>query len=219
MLKSNVLMTASAVAVCCGQVAMAEFYSDPIGDHGTTNTNLDIVEIGVTNDASHVFIDITTDGFESWTKYMVFLDYAAGGITGNSNPWFRNVDMSENAIDAFSGIWVNGGGGSQTFTNDGSTWNESGGGSVTSISGNTVSLQFSLDDLGIGVGDVIKFDVGTTGENQGDPAIDLISVGSTAATWGGIATAGDLRSYTLVPAPGSIALLGLAGFATRRRRA
>lgn len=219
MLKSNVLMTATAVVVCFGQVAMAEFYSDPIGDHGPSNTNLDIVEIGVTNDASHVFIDITTDGFESWTKYMVFLDYAAGGITGNSNPWFRNVDMSENAIDAFSGIWANDGGDSQTFTNDGSTWNESGGGSVTSISGNTVSLQFSLITFGIGVGDVIKFDVATTGGSNGDPATDLVSTGSTSADWGGVATAGDLRSYTLVPAPGSIALLGLAGLVTRRRRA
>ena len=128
--------------------------------------------------------------------------------------------MGTNAIDAFAGIWVDGDGGSQTFTaSNNGNWNGSDLGSQITISGNKVSTKFSLDDLGLGVGDVIKFDVGTTGENNGDPATDLISIGSTAATWGGVATAGELRSYTLVPAPGSLALLGLAGFATRRRRA
>ena len=220
MFKTNVMMTASAVVVCIGQVASAEFYSDPTGDHGPDNTNLDIVQVGVTNDADFVYLDITTDGFEGWTKYMVFLDYAVGGITGNNNPWIRNVDMGANAIDAFAGIWVDGDGGSQTFTaSNNGNWNGSDLGSQITISGNKVSTKFSLDDLGLGVGDVIKFDVGTTGTNNGDPATDLISIGSTAASWGGVATAGELRSYTLVPAPGSLALLGLAGFATRRRRA
>lgn len=201
------------------QALTAELYEDPSGDVFTGNSNLDITEISVTNDASYLFIDITTESFAEWTKYMVFLDYADGGIAGNSNPWFRNVEMGSNSIDAFAGIWADGGGGAQTFTNDGSNWSETGGGSVLNISGNTVSLQFSLSAFGIGVGDVVKFDIGTSGGNNGDPATDLVSVGSTAGNWGGLATAGDLRSYTVVPTPGALALLGLAGLTARRRRA
>jgi hypothetical protein len=220
MMKTHVHMAACAAVVSIAPVAMAEFYSDPAGDQGPGNTNLDIIEINVSNDATDLMIDITTTSFEAWTKYLVFLDYMDGGITGNSNGWFRNVDMGANAIDAFAGIWADGGGGSQTFTNDGSNWNETGGGSVSGISGNTVSLMFSMDALGIGVGDVIKFDIGTSGGENGDPATDLVSIGSVSGNWGGGSVAGDLRSYTVVPAPGALALLGLAGgIAMRRRRA
>ena len=216
---STCSITASAVMLFSAQALTAELYEDPAGDEMTGNSNLDLTEISVTNDVFYLFVDITTDNFADWTKYIVFLDYADGGLSGNNNPWFRNVDMGSNGIDTFAGIWADNGGGTQVFTNDGSNWNETGGGSVQSISGNTVSIKFSLDALGIGVGDVVKFDIGTSGGGNGDPATDLVSVGSNGASWGGTATAGDLRSYTVVPTPGALALLGLAGLTACRRRA
>lgn len=219
MQNSTCFITASAVVLFSAQALTAELYVDPLGDEATGNSNLDLTEISVTNDADSLFIDITTSSFENWSKYLVFLDYEAGGISGNSNPWFRNVDMGSNSIDAFAGIWVDNGGGIDTHANDDSNWFGQGLGSFVGINGSTVSVEFSLDALGIGVGDVVKFDVGTSGGGNGDPATDLLSVGSTAASWGGVATAGELRSYTIVPAPGSLALLGLAGVIARRRRA
>ena len=222
MRSTHVFVAASAAVVSFGQIASADLYTDPVGDQGPSNGNLDIVEVGMSNDDSNLRIDIRTNEFADWTKYLVFLDYRDGGATGNNNPWFRNVEMGDNGIDAFAGVWVDGGGGMQLFTDEGGSWSGADGGSVDDASGtgNTVSLLFSLEALGIGFGDVIKFDIGTSGGNNGDPATDLISVGSTAASWGGQATAGELRSYTVVPAPGTLALLGVAGgLAMRRRRA
>ena len=219
MLNYNRFLAASAAVLCGTHVLTAELYVDPLADEATGNSNLDLTEVSVTNDADSLFIDITTSTFEDWTKYLVFLDYEAGGISGNSNPWFRNVEMGANGIDAFAGIWVDNGGGIDTHANDDSDWFGQSLGSFVGINGSTVSIEFSLDALNIGVGDVVKFDVGTSGGGNGDPATDLLSVGSTAASWGGVATAGELRSYTIVPAPGALALLGLAGVIARRRRA
>ena len=219
MLKTHVHTAACAAVVSLAPMAMAGIHEDSAGVQGQDHTELEIIEINVSDGATDLMIGMTTSRFEDSTRYPVFFDSKAGGISENSNHWFRNVDMGANAVDAFAGIWADDGGGSQTFTNEGSDWNETGGGSVSGITGNTVSLLFSMDALGMGVRDVLKFNLGTSGGTNGDPAKDLVSTGSKAADWDGEAVSEDLGSYTAVPAPGSLALLGLAGgFAIRRRR-
>jgi MYXO-CTERM domain-containing protein len=64
------------------------------------------------------------------------------------------------------------------------------------------------------------FEVGTTGGGSGDPAIDLIGGEGTQPGWGNGSHSVDLLHYdfSTVPAPGALALLGLAGLTSRRRR-
>ena len=83
---------------------------------------------------------------------------------------------------------------------------------------NTVTFTLSLASLGLSAGQTIYFDVATSGGGN-DPGVDHLSR-SDAATpgWGTASTAGTFLAYTTVPAPGAIALLGLAGLAGRRRR-
>jgi hypothetical protein len=78
--------------------------------------------------------------------------------------------------------------------------------------------QFSFSGLGLSAGQTIYFDVATSGGGN-DPGVDHLSR-SDAATpgWGTASTSGNFLAYTTVPAPGAIALLGLAGLAGRRRR-
>ena len=219
----QVKYAATALLLSAASSASAEIYSDPANDMSTGDLNLDLTSVEVQNDDDFLYFDIVTAGFADWSKYMIFMDLfpsSEGGASGIDNPWLRNVDMGVNTIDVFTGIWVDGGGGSQSFARTSSSdWSLFGTDSV-SVAGTQVSIRFSLDALDLGVGDVIKFDIGTTGGNNGDPAIDLLSVGSTTVPWGGgTATAGELRNYTVVPAPGALALLGLAGVSARRRRA
>ena len=219
MSKIHAAFAATATLSFAASLAHAEIYTDPVGDQGPGNANLDLTTIEVTNDDDYVYFAISTSEFAEWTKYMVFLDYADSGNSGFNNPWGRSVDMGANKIDAFAGIWVDNGGGSLTYSAGGGDWFESSFGTTVEFSGTTVSTRFSLNAMGIGVGDVIKFDIGTTGGGSADPATDLASVGSTSGSWGGSSSAGELRSYTVVPAPGALALMGLAGVFARRRRA
>ncbi len=86
------------------------------------------------------------------------------------------------------------------------------------MSGNTVTWTVSLASLGVGAGQTFYFDIATSGGGN-DPGVDHLSR-SDAATpgWGTASTAGGFLSYTVVPTPGALALLGVAGLVGRRRR-
>ena len=80
-----------------------------------------------------------------------------------------------------------------------------------------MTMSISLATLGLELGDSLRFEIGTTGGNEGDPATDLMN--GTSASWGGVSSFGTLLEYTTVPAPGAVSLLVAAGLIARRRRA
>ena len=84
-------IAASAGALIAATVAQASVvYNDATGDmFDTAPSNLDISSVEVSNDATTLYISVSTVSFETWTKYMIFMDTAAGG-TG-SNGWNRPV--------------------------------------------------------------------------------------------------------------------------------
>ena len=76
-----------------------------------------------------------------------------------------------------------------------------------------MDLAYSLGSQGV---ETIGFEVATTGGSWGDPAIDLLGGEGTQPGWGGGSTITDLQYFT-IPAPGTLALLMMAGICRRRR--
>lgn len=216
-MKSTLLVT--AIAATLASAAAADSYTDSTLDlFDNAFDNLDITGVDVTDDGSNLTISVTTRGFQTWTKYMIYLNTTAGGTT--SNAWSRPVDLAGAEIDYFLGSWVDAAtNNSQFVTWTGAAWNWGSESTLTnSVSGNTVSWTMSLASLGLSAGQTISFDVATSGGGA-DPGVDHLSRSDMATPgWGTASLAGGFLSYTTVPTPGALALLGLAGLAGRRRR-
>lgn len=216
-MKQSLLVT--AVAAALASVASADSYTDSsfdLFDNGFDN--LDITGVDMTDDGTNMTVSITTRGFQTWTKYMMYFN-TSGGMGTSSNAWSRPVNLTSN-IDYYIGSWVDAASNnSQLVTWTGGAWNWGSEQYLTNmITGNTVSWTFSLASMGLSAGQTIYFDVATSGGGN-DPGVDHLSR-SDAATpgWGTASTSGNFLAYTTVPTPGAIALLGLAGLAGRRRR-
>lgn len=194
-------------------------YTDSVGDlFDNGMSNLDITSVNVWNDEYSTYISVTTASFASWTKYCIFVGTASA--TATSNPWGRPHDQNGNATDYFVGSWVDQpSGNSQYWAADGGTWNEIGSGGTNVVSGNKVTWVLGGWGSSNAAGSVLRFDVGTSGGGGNDPFIDLLSrADQSTSGWGSGSTAGTFASYTVTPAPGAVALLGLAGLISRRRR-
>ncbi len=210
--------------------ASAELYSDAQGDIFDGGlANLDILGAELTNDTDNLYVSITTNadiGATNWGKYLFFVDSGDGGAMsgagGNdpyNNPWNRRVGAAV-GIDAFLGSWIDGGGGSLAYTWNGGGFDDNGFFNVdlSDAASGTVRWTISLSALGLGVGDTFAFDIATTGGTDGDPAIDLLSTVDVQPGWGNGSFSPMAYSYTVVPTPGTLAFLGLAGLRGRRRR-
>lgn len=163
---------------------------------------------------------MTTVGSADWTKYMFFFN--TGGSGTGTNGWNRPVNLNGQTIDYFAGSWVNEGSNNTQLVNwNGSNWNWDG----VQISTNSgpnfkVTWTFSLASLGLSAGDSLLFDVATSGGGDGDSGVDHLSR-STMSTdwWSNPSTAGEFLKYdVVVPGPGVVALMGVAGLAGGRRR-
>jgi hypothetical protein len=210
------LFLSTAIAASLASTAGAAIYTDNTFDTFDNGLdNLDIASVDMSDDGVNLTIAVTTRGFQTWTKYMMYFDTAAGGTT--SNAWSRPVDLNGREIEHYIGSWVDASSNNAQFWSWGGSWNQTG--TLTnSVSGNTVTWTVSLAALGVSAGQTIYFDIATSGGGN-DPGVDHLSR-SDAATpgWGSASVAGGFLGYTTVPAPGAIALLGLAGLAGRRRR-
>ena len=211
-------VVATALAASIGFNAAATTYTDStfdLFDNGLDN--LDISGVDISDDGTNLSIAITTRGFQTWTKYMIFIDSAAGGTT--SHAWSRPVNLTSD-IDYFVGSWVDASSNNSQFVSwTGSAWNWGSESTLSnSVSSNTVTWSFSLASLGLSAGQTFYFDVATSGGGN-DPGVDHLSRSDMATSgWGSPSTSGNFLGYTTVPAPGAIALLGLAGLFGRRCR-
>lgn len=232
----KIVIGTAALALAAG-FASADVYNDNSGNHLSGGDlhdffqsqgfdHLDIVSVEVTNDATNLNISITLNAdidATNWGNYMVAIDSKAGGDTGNG--WGRPMNWGGVEIDHWIGTWANDGGSAtngQVWNYDGAAWNLDAGLSGTDDSnhaGGVQSFSVALADLGVSVGDTIFFDVMTSGGGGGDPGVDHLSRSDFATDqWGTPSDSGQFLSYTLVPAPGTAALLGLGGLAAVRRR-
>lgn len=227
--------------------ASADVYNDNSGNHldgGDVHdffysqgfTHLDITSVEVTNDNDFIYFDITVDAdidATNWGKYIVGIDTGRNAGDNSTDPgsWNRNVDWGRGITD-FIGSWADDGGsgtGAELRSWDGSAWNlnaatwNGDAGIQGDDSGHASGIQrvaVSLSSLGVSAGDVLQFDVFSTGGGN-DPGVDHLSRSDYATDdWSVQSVAGNFLSYTIapIPAPGSMALLGLGGFVAARRR-
>jgi len=223
------LIIATAVAVLAPS-ALADFYGDASGDIFDSGlSNLDFLGAEITNDGDNLFIVASLNADLSainWGKYLIFIDSGDGGAMsgpeGNdpfNNPWGRRVS-ADVGINAFVGSWIDADGGALGYLWNGGGWDETSSGApdLSQAGMGQITWTLSLDSLGLSIGDTFNFDLASTGGGDGDPAIDFLSTDVVQAGWGNNSTSPMAFSYTVVPAPGVLALAGLAGLTTRRRR-
>ena len=217
-MKQSLLVT--AVAAALASVASAQYSDSTFDLFDNGFDNLDITGVNVSDDGSNLSIAVTTRAFQTWTKYMMYFDTENTGGT-STNAWNRPVDLSGASIEYYLGSWVDQPtDNSQFVTWTGSEWDWGGVMMSTNVvNGNTVTWTISLASMGLAVGDTFYFDVATSGGGN-DPGVDHLSRFDPATPgWSSPSVAGPFLAYTVVPAPGAVALLGLAGLAGRRRRA
>ncbi|MFM8816310.1 MAG: MYXO-CTERM sorting domain-containing protein, partial [Phycisphaerales bacterium] len=215
-------------------------YNDAIGDVSpslpTANGTLDLVSMEVSNTATDIVFRLTVNGTvqgagaTDWGKFMIGISTGsnAGDLAANGNGWGRPINMSSasGGMNYWVGSWVDSGGGAQRWAYNGSSWSEvaatysSGFGSFSFVN-NQLTYTMSLASLGLSIGNTFYFDAYSSGGGP-DSAIDALANPNVSVSgWGGPYTSGGsnpIYSYTVVPAPGAVALLGLAGLMARRRR-
>ncbi len=218
-MKTLIASTAALVVAATANAGITTYADATFDLFDNGLDNLDIASVSVTNTATDITFAVTTRGFQNWTKYMIFLDTdPTGGTT--TNAWSRPVILSGSSIERFIGSWVDQpSNNSQLVSYTGGNWDWGNYTTLTnSVSGNTVSWTMSLASLGLSIGQTFGFDVATSGGGN-DPGVDHLSRNDPATSgWGDPSTAGAFLQYTVVPAPGALALLGLAGLAGSRRR-
>ena len=214
-------------------------FNDAINDIApgisTGNGSLDLVKMEVSNTATDVVFQLTVNGNivgDDWGKFMIGIANNKGYGTSSSDGWGRPITMSANGgMTNWIGSWVDGGGGAENRSNQtswgltGATYNGNFGGfSLSAGAQSTITFTVSIASLGMSIGDTFSFDAYSSGGNNGDSAVDALANPNVAITsWGQPYDSGASNSfsYTLsaVPAPGAIALMGVAGLLGRRRRA
>ena len=220
----NIKLVSAAVVLAGTSLASAGYiseYNDATGDVFDPGlSNLDISSVGINHDADNVYMTIEMNGYigtatdgPNWGKYMIAIDAYGGG--GSDNPWGRNVSYGGVEADRFIGTWIDNGGGITGYGHFNGWYSDDSGLSSTSDD-YSITVTISRDWLGADVTS-FNFDVMTTG-NGADPGIDHLSRSDLSTTgWGETSTSGAFLTYNL-PAPGAIALLGIAGLAGSRRR-
>jgi hypothetical protein len=233
---SGLVLTASATTA----QAQATSYTDAANDIdptiGTGGGTLDLLGMEVSNTATDIVFRLTVNGNvgpggTDWGKFMIGISTGsnAGDSATNGNGWGRPINMNSalGGMNYWIGSWVDGGGGAQRWAYNGTSWSEvaatySTGFGSYSFAGNQLTYTMSLASLGLSVGNTFFFDAYSSGGGGTDGAIDaLANPNISVSTWGGAYTSGGsnpIYSYTVVPAPGAVALLGLAGLMARRRR-
>ena len=187
--------------------------------------HLDITQVEITNDATWLYIDVSVASMSAdWGKFLVGIDT---GLAGSSDgAWPRTIDWGGN-IDHFVGSWADSGTGGEVHSYSGA-WGmidatyAAGTDIMTSGADHGINVHHiavSLASLGLSVGDTFGFDVATSGGGDSDPGVDHLSLaGEATPDWGTGSQSGALLSYTVVPTPSSLALVGLGGLVAGRRR-
>ena len=240
------LRTASCVAAVAAITSVLQvnanpgvLFSDAIGDIdaglSTGGGTLDLVSMEVSHTATDIQFKLTVNGnigSTDWGKFMVGIANNKGYGTSTSDGWARPITMSANGgMTNWLGSWVDGGGGAENRSNQtswgltGATYNSNFGNfALAAGAQSTITVGVSIASLGMSIGDTFSFDAYSSGGGNADSAIDALANPLVAVTsWGQAYDSGASNSFsytlTAIPAPGAIALVGLAGLVARRRKA
>ena len=222
-----------AVLAAAAGLASADVYSDSTGEIFDLGfTHLDISSVSITNDADFLYISVQTTGdldAVNWGKYAVGINNGKDASSAG-NAWGRNIDWNGQTITHWSATWADDGGsgaGGEVYNFDGANWVLQGAtyngdpnimGDDSQHASGVQMWALSLATLNLVVGDTFTFDIISTGGGA-DPGVDHLSRADQATPfWDTTSVAGEFFSYTVVPAPGVLALAGMGGLVAARRR-
>jgi hypothetical protein len=189
--------------------------------------HIDISSVDLTQNGSELTFKINLAGSPvttDWGKYLIAIDSKTGGdVAGNG--WGRPISMSS-GMDYFVGAWADSGNGAEIRTWGGSAWalqsaTYGANPDVLNVAkdAGSFTIRFNYTGLGLTPGSAFTFDVLTTGGGGGDSAIDALSDADQAAPdWGVAYNSLSTLTYTVVPEPSALALLGLGAAALLLRR-
>jgi hypothetical protein len=241
-MKKSLIAAVASIALSSGAFAIQGTnspYTDPAGDIdpgiSTGGGTLDILGMEVTNNATDITFTLTVNGNVNTTDWGKFLIGIATGGTGTTtgNGWGRPINLNSpiGGMDYWIGSWVDGGGGSQLWSYNGTSWSGPSALSSFSFSGSTLTYTATLASLGLAIDDIFYFDAYSTAAGASDGAVDALANPNISITaWDQTytsSTTGDsglgLNSYQVVPEPSTYALLALSGaalggYVIRRRR-
>ena len=236
------LRTASCVAAVAAITSVLQvnanpgvLFNDAIGDIdpgiSTGNGTLDLVSMEVSHTATDVQFKLTVNGnigTTDWGKFMVGIANNKGYGTSTTDGWGRPITMSANGgMTNWLGSWVDSGGAAQLYNYSTGSWSAPAAPSgFTRAAGaqSTITYGVSIASIGMSIGDTFSFDAYSSGGGGGDSAVDALANPNVAVTrWDQAYDSGTSTSFsytlTAIPAPGAIALIGLAGLVARRRKA
>jgi hypothetical protein len=245
-MKNRFAFAAAGLLAVAGAAQAQVVYTDAVGEvtlpdgNGSANwPHTDIQSVEISNTLSSISFKFNIVGdiaATNWAKYTVLINNLSNTNTVAGNGWGRPIEMFGGA-NAWVGSWADSGGGAEAYTNGsgfgtGNSWSRTGKtydlpgdpaapGLSVALSQFSTTITVPLSLLGLAVGDMFLFDAFTTGGGGGDSAWDSLQSATPSVTgYGGPYTAFPILSYTVVPAPGSAALLAIGGLvAARRRRA
>lgn len=227
----------AAIAAMAGAASAHVTYLDPFGVQSDVDPfflnqgfrHLDLVAVEAENHTLNEFgMNILVDAdiaATNWGKFNIYFDTQPGGRTDSA--WGRAITAGQQA-DWFVGGWADGGGGAELYqaTPGGwqlvsATYNP---GSLLEVHlGNAAAgvweLHLDWGLMGLSPGQHIGLDVVTTAGGTTDPGVDHLSLNTIATpNWSTPSVGGAFLEYHVEPAPGSIAVLGIAGLIAGRRR-
>ena len=213
-------------------------YNDATGDINpniaTGNGTLDLVRMEVSHTATDLVFALTVNGnvaTTDWGKFMIGISNGSAGDTSvNGNGWARPINMGSptGGMTNWIGSWVDQGGGAEKYSWAPSSWglvgatynSNFGSFAISSGSQSTITYTVSMASLGLAAGNTFYFDAYSSGGGP-DSAVDALANPNFAiSSWAGPYTSSSatgILSYT-IPAPGALALLGLAGLLGARKR-
>lgn len=232
-----VTATAASFISIASQANPGVVYNDATGDIdpsiSTGGGTLDLVRMEVSHTATDLVFALTVNGNvadTNWGKFMIGISNGSAGDTSvNGNGWARPINMGSptGGMTNWFGSWVDSGGGAENrswatgWSVVGATYNSNFGSfAIASGAQSTITYTVSMASLGLAEGNTFFFDAYSSGGGSGDSAVDALANPNFAiSSWGGPYTSSSatgIYSYT-IPAPGAIALLGVAGLALRGR--
>jgi hypothetical protein len=233
----KILLSTFIAAAFAVVSASAQIFNDASGDIdpgiSTASGTLDILSTEVSSPtASDIRFNITVNGnitTADWGNFMVGI--ATGGTgTTTGNGWNRPINLNSpiGGMNYWLGSWVNGGGGAQLWSYNGTSWDQAVTGPTISLTAGTtsqISLTLPLASIGSPTG-TWYFDAYSSSGTAGDSAVDALSNPNIAITsWTQAYTSSQNPPGTgisVVPEPSTYALLGLGalalgGYMARRR--
>jgi hypothetical protein len=190
--------TCTCVLVVSQLFAQTASYTDATGDIdgsiSTGNGTLDIVGMEVSETATDLVFTLTVNGNVSstdWGKFMVGIANSKLTGTTTGNGWGRPINMNSpgGGMSRWIGSWVDGGGGAQLFSYNGTAWSQAPAGPslvLTPGSRSTIAYTVTKASLDYVEGDVLYFDAYSSGGGGTDSSVDALSNPNVAiTTWAG----------------------------------